>query len=135
KYAEVALEQAERQRLRDLAQLALDQPALLHGARRKRSATTALLASLVWPGLGQFYVAEGIDLKGSILALLALLCSPGLMSLLQMSLGFMGMRGVTGANGTAALGLLFMIIWIYALVDAVVQAQKPSTGSADRLGF
>jgi tetratricopeptide (TPR) repeat protein len=135
KYAEVALEQAERQRLRDLAQLALDQPELLRGSRRKLSVTTALLASLVWPGLGQFYVAEGIDLKGSILALLALLCSPGLMSLLQMMLVFMGARGVSGANGMAALGLLFVIISIYSIVDAVTQAQKSSGSSADRLGF
>src|SRR5438874_12093341 len=73
KYAELTLELAERQRLRDLAQLALEHPHLLHEPKKKKSVSMALFASLVWPGLGQFYVAGGLDLKGLILAGLALL--------------------------------------------------------------
>ena len=90
----------------------------------------------MWPGLGHFYVTGGLDLKGLILAgsavILALL---GIVPLIQMSLVLMGVRGASGSNGTAAFGLLFAIIWVYAIGDSVVQAQRSSASQSDRLGF
>jgi tetratricopeptide (TPR) repeat protein len=134
KYAEVTLELGERQHLRELAQRALDHPELFREPRKKRSVMTALLASLAWPGLGQFYNAGGLDLKGLILAGGALLCSPGLMALTQMALAAMGVSRVA-ISGSAALGFLFLILWAYSIGDAVSQAARSGRPPSDKLGF
>jgi tetratricopeptide (TPR) repeat protein len=136
KYAEVALELAERKRLRDLAQLALENPQALRQPRKKRNVTMALFSSLLFPGLGQFYNAGGFDLKGAILAGVALLCLLlGLKGLVALALGSMGARVPVGESGSAAFGLLLVIVWVYAIGDAVAQAGKSSGSSTDDLGF
>jgi tetratricopeptide (TPR) repeat protein len=135
KYAELALAMAERQRQRDLAQLALDNPAAFRTPKKKKNVAIALFLSLVWPGLGQFYIAEGLDVKGVILAVAALLSFRGLAALFEMLLVFSGMSRGSGASGSAVLGLLFCLLQVYAIGDAVFAAQKSSSSPTDRLGF
>jgi tetratricopeptide (TPR) repeat protein len=135
KYAELALALAERQRQRDLAQLVLENPAAFRAPKKKKNVAIALFLSLVWPGLGQFYIAEGLDVKGVILAVASLLCFRGLAALFQMMLVFAGVGRGSGANGSAMLGLLFCLLQVYAVGDAVFAAQKTSSSNTDRLGF
>jgi len=134
KYAELSLALAERQRQREMAQLALDNPDAFRTPKKKKNVAVALFLSLVWPGLGQFYIAEGLDVKGVILAVASLLCFRGLAALFQMMLVMAGGRG-SGANGSAMLGLLFCLLQVYAIGDAVFAAQRTSASTTDRLGF
>jgi tetratricopeptide (TPR) repeat protein len=135
KYAELSLALAERQRQREMAELALNDPTAFHTPKKKKNVAIALFLSLVWPGLGQFYIAEGLDIKGVILAVASLICFRGLASLFQMMLVMAGMGRGTGANGSAALGLLFCLLQVYAIGDAVFAAQRTSASTTDRLGF
>lgn len=138
KYAELALAIAERQRQREMAQLLLDNPAAFRTPKKKKNVFIALILSGIWPGLGQFYIAEGLDVKGSILAVSALICAfRGLPALLQMMFTLSGTGGSrsSGDGGAAVLGLLFGLLQVYAAGDAVFAAQKSSSNSSDRMGF
>src|SRR5260221_7173707 len=70
KYAEVTLELAERERLRDAATLMLQRP--ISAGEQRRNVWIALMLSGFFPGLGQFYNHDGM--KGTLLVVGSLLC-------------------------------------------------------------
>ena len=127
KYAEVTLELAERQRLRDTATLLLQHPA--SPAQQRRNVMFALLLSAAFPGLGQFYNRDAV--KGAVLVAGALICLwLGIEPLLRLFLTVATAHASGEVNSFGAwFGLLGGVLWLYSVIDAVVVAQKRSRGA------
>jgi tetratricopeptide (TPR) repeat protein len=127
KYAELALELADRARLRDAADMLLQHP--VAPPQQRRNVMMALLLSGLFPGLGQFYNREGR--KGTLLVVGSLICMAlGLDQLMRLLLTVATTRPSGEVNSLGAwLGLLFGVLWIYAVIDAVVTAQKRNAGA------
>jgi tetratricopeptide (TPR) repeat protein len=122
KYAEVALELAERQRMRDAATLLLQSPPSQE--LQRRNVTMALLLSLIFPGLGQFYNREAV--KGGLLVGGSLLCLlMGGDALLRLLFTVATARPSGAINSLGAwFGLLGGVLWLYGVIDAAVTAQR-----------
>jgi TM2 domain-containing membrane protein YozV len=131
KLAEVTLELAERQRLRDTAALLLQHPA--SPQQQRRNVMIALVLSSCFPGLGQFYNRE--PLKGCLLALGSLVClGVGIYPLFSLLLTV----ATTHASGQVSsvgawFGFLSLVLWLYGVIDAVVTAQKRGHGAGGGL--
>jgi tetratricopeptide (TPR) repeat protein len=128
KFAELTLELAERQRLREHAALLLANPP--PQVQQRRNVTVALLVSLIFPGLGQFYNQQ--PTKGCLVAGAVLICLLlGGDALLRLIFTIAAARpsGVVNQWG-AWFGFLGFVFWLYAVIDAVVTAQKRSAGTA-----
>jgi tetratricopeptide (TPR) repeat protein len=120
KIARVVLRKDEDERERLATELLLTSPTA--PAEAKRNATLAILLSLALPGLGQALVYRQ-HVKGGILVFLSLvsLVLGGLQELMKMLLVFAGSggRGSAAPNDMlAALGLLHVLVWLYAIIDA-----------------
>jgi TM2 domain-containing membrane protein YozV len=122
KLAEVTLELAERQRLRDTAALLLQHPP--SPQQQRRNVMIAFVLSSLFPGLGQFYNHEAV--KGILLVLGSLVCAwVGGDALLRLFFTVGSLRNVGAVNSFGAwFGLLWFVLWIYSVIDAVVTAQK-----------
>ncbi|MEI6914722.1 MAG: tetratricopeptide repeat protein [Armatimonadota bacterium] len=131
KYARIILGLSEEARLESAKASALEQP-VQPGA--KPSPIVGLLASMFWPGLGQFY--NGDYTKAKLLAgaygviMLLLLLTGQLSSLASV---FVTLMAPTKAaqNASASISLLAVFLWggaaaawLYAIIDAPVQAGK-----------
>jgi tetratricopeptide (TPR) repeat protein len=127
KYAEVTLELADRARQREVVDLLLE-PAI-SPQQQRRNVMTAFLLSAFFPGLGQFYNREGI--KGALLVVSSLAClALGGDQLMRLLLTVATTRPSGEVNSMGAwLGLLSGVLWIYAVIDAVVTAQKRNAGA------
>jgi tetratricopeptide (TPR) repeat protein len=127
KYAEVTLELAERQRLRDAAHLLLQNPRVRE--QERRNVMMAVLLAAVFPGLGQFYNHEA--LKGALLAGATLICLLiGGDALLRFVFTLMAARSAGEVSSLGAwFGLLAGIFWLYGIIDAAVTAQKRGAGA------
>jgi tetratricopeptide (TPR) repeat protein len=131
KLAEVTLELAERQRLRDTAALLLQHPP--SPQQQRRNVMIALVLSGVFPGLGQFYNHEAV--KGAILVFSSLLClwvGGGALFRLFFTVATAHASGEVNSFG-AWFGLLGFVLWIYSAIDAVVTAQKRGQGAGGGL--
>jgi tetratricopeptide (TPR) repeat protein len=128
KFAELTLELAERQRLRDQAAFLLSNPPST--VQQRRNVTLALLLSAIFPGLGQFYNQQW--LKGCILAVAVLIClGLGGDALLRLVFTIASARPAGAVSQWGAwFGFLGFVFWLYAVIDAVVTAQKRSAGTA-----
>jgi tetratricopeptide (TPR) repeat protein len=128
KLAEIALELAERERLRDAAAVLLANPT--PAAQQRRNVVWAFMLSSVFPGMGQLYNRELV--KGGLLMVGTLLClALGGDALLRM----MFTEARARASGTVSpygawAGFLGFVLWLYAVIDAVVVAQKRGAGPA-----
>jgi tetratricopeptide (TPR) repeat protein len=122
KFAEVMLEIAERQRLRDAAHLLLEHPP--SPKEQQRNMMMALLLSVLFPGLGQFYNREPI--KGGLLVAGALICLwLGGDALFRLLFTVSAARPSGSVSSFGAwIGLLGCVLWLYGVIDAVVTAQK-----------
>jgi len=127
KYAELALELADRARLRDAANMLLHDP--VSPQQQRRNVMTALFLSALFPGLGQFYNRDG--LKGALLVVGSLICLVlGGDQLMRLMLTIATTRPSGEVNSMGAwLGLLSGVLWIYAVIDAVVTAQRRNAGA------
>jgi tetratricopeptide (TPR) repeat protein len=129
KVAEVALEIAERQRQRDEATLLLTTPAA--PSQPRRNVMFAFLLSGVFPGLGQFYNHEPV--KGGLLVLGNLIClgvGGEALFRLMITVATAHASGTVDQFGAWA-GFLGLVLWLYAVIDAVVTAQKLGAGRAE----
>jgi tetratricopeptide (TPR) repeat protein len=128
KFAEITLELAEQQRLRDAAAFMLANPR--SPKEQRRNVYFALFLSSIFPGLGQFYNQELI--KGGCLVAGALLCLVlGGDALFRLVFTVAAMRNSGPVNQYGAwFGMLGLVLWLYAVVDAVVTAQKRNAGRA-----
>ena len=90
---------------------------------------TAFFLSALFPGLGQFYNHDG--LKGALLVVGSLIClGLGGDQLMKLLLTIATTRPSGEVNSLGAwLGLLSGVLWIYAVIDAVVTAQKRNAGA------
>jgi tetratricopeptide (TPR) repeat protein len=131
KFAEVTLELAERQRLRDAATLMLAHPR--SAEQQRRNVMLAFILSGLFPGLGQFYNRE--PMKGTLLVLGALVCLwVGLQSLLRLFLTVVTTRPAGQVGSMEAwFGVLGVVLWLYSVIDAVVTAQKRGSGTGGGL--
>jgi len=127
KYAELTLELADRARLRDAGDLLLQHP--VPPQQQKRNVMTAFFLSAFFPGLGQFYNREGR--KGALLVVGSLICMVvGGAQFMKLLLSIATTRPSGEVNGIGAwLGLLSGVLWLYAVIDAVVIAQKRNAGA------
>ena len=127
KFAEVTLELAERQRLRDTAALMLQHPP--SPQQQRRNVMIALVLSGLFPGLGQFYNHDAM--KGTLLVLGSLICfGAGLAPLLRLLFTVAATRASGEVSGLGALfGFLGFVLWLYSVIDAVVTAQKRGRGA------
>lgn len=127
KLAEVALELAERQRLRDTAAFMLQNPP--SPRQQRRNVLIALVLSSLFPGLGQFYNREAV--KGGLLVLGSLVClGVGVYPLLSLLLTVATTRSTGAVSSSGAwFGFLGMVLWFYSVIDAVVTAQKRGRGA------
>jgi tetratricopeptide (TPR) repeat protein len=122
KHARLALSLGEQQHQRAMAEMLLQNPGLASSGRRPKPWLAFFLSS-VWPGFGQLYNEEYV--KGMVMAggaLLAFLL--GGESLTGLVSG--GRAGSTSAG--SFFGLIFVVIWIVALIDAPIRAQKRARG-------
>jgi tetratricopeptide (TPR) repeat protein len=128
KYAEVALELADRQRLRDQAAFLLANPP--SQVQHRRNVTLAVLLSGLFPGLGQFYNQQPV--KGAILVGAALVClAMGGDALLRLAFTVIAARPSGAVSQWGAwFGFLGFVFWLYSVIDAVVTAQKRGSGTA-----
>jgi TM2 domain-containing membrane protein YozV len=126
KFAEVTLELAEQQRLRDTAALVLAHPPAPE--QQRRNVMFALLLSAFFPGLGQFYNRQPV--KGGLLAVGALICFwVGALSFLRLFLTLATTRPSGEVGGVETwFGVLGLVLWLYSVIDAVVTAQKRGSG-------
>jgi tetratricopeptide (TPR) repeat protein len=122
KLAEVTLELAERQRLRDTAALMLQHPP--SPQQQRRNVMIALVLSGLFPGLGQFYNHEAV--KGTLLVLGSLICLwAGGDALFRLFFTVATTHASGAVNSFGAwFGLLWFVLWIYSVIDAVVTVQK-----------
>ncbi|MFN3651128.1 MAG: tetratricopeptide repeat protein [Armatimonadota bacterium] len=129
KVARIALRKDQEERDRIAAQLMLENPK--GGRERKRNATAAVLLSALFPGGGQLFLGQ--HAKGGVLLVVGLITLyfgvPELMKLLgtfAAAPAAGGRRGpVVEVDGPmAALGLVFIAVYIYSLLDASAQAGK-----------
>jgi tetratricopeptide (TPR) repeat protein len=120
KIARIALRKSEAERERAEAELLLASPTSKVAA--KRNATVAILLSLVCPGAGQVFNRQPV--KGAIIVAVWLPSLFGMMELFKLLLALMGAGGrLEPHQGLAVLGLLGILIWIYAMIDASSGAQ------------
>ena len=138
KYAKVALEIGERDRLRHSVEDMLANPE--KKAEAKRHAGIAIILSFVAPGVGQIYNGElvkgGIILGAYLLSLLVIAISPGTGAFIRQSLYIIMVGSPDPNNPMAAVVypspwlLLFvgvgLFAFIYSVVDAPVFAVKKS---------
>lgn len=127
KIAHLVLEQAQEEQEKITAQLLMSSPS--NAKERKRSATVAILLSLLLPGGGQLFVGQYV--KGGILLAGGLggiaLGMTDLMKLLLVFAGARPHRGEIPPNQFLAfLGLLGMVLWFYSLLDASSRAGRIS---------
>lgn len=127
KFAEITLELAERQRLRDTAAYLLEHPQ--SPAQQRRNVVIAFVLSSCFPGLGQFYNREAV--KGGLLAVGTLFCLwAGLTPLSSLLLTVARTRASGQVSSFGAwMGFLGMVLWLYSVIDAVVTAQKRGRGA------
>jgi tetratricopeptide (TPR) repeat protein len=127
KFAEITLELAERQRLRDTAALLLQHPP--SPEQQRRNVMMALLLSGLFPGLGQFYNREAV--KGGLLVAGSLLCLwLGGDALFRLLFTVTAARPTGPVSSLGAwFGFLGGVLWLYGVIDAVVTAQKRSAGA------
>lgn len=126
KFAEATLALSEQQRLREQATLLLQNPP--SPIEQRRNVLVALVLSAVFPGLGQFYNRETV--KGACLVVGTLLClALGGDALFRLVFTVAAMRdsGPVSQYG-AWFGLLAVVLWLYAVIDAVVTGQKRGGG-------
>lgn len=120
KIARLALAKGEAERERAEAEALLASP--ISKVHAKRNATVAVLLSLVCPGAGQVFNRQPV--KGAILVAVWLLSLFGMMELFRLLVVLMGAgRGLAPHQGLAVLGLLGVLVWLYALIDASSGAQ------------
>lgn len=111
--------------------------AMAHPASQKAGAhnsSLALLATLLWPGLGHAYLGDttrAMILAGSYgVSLLVLMITGDLPKLLAGFMAFMfpgGQTAAARASQVTVLAPLAMVagaVWLYAFVDVMVQANK-----------
>ncbi|HUV05578.1 MAG TPA: hypothetical protein VMX94_10780 [Armatimonadota bacterium] len=123
KLAKVALEIAERERQRAVAQGILESP---HGyTRRERSPVTAVLLAIV-PGLGQFY--NGDLVKALVIwgVLVLFLASWRLQRPYPGSIKHVRELLYYTNPLILVLGVLFVIVYLYGLIDAAITAERLS---------
>jgi tetratricopeptide (TPR) repeat protein len=122
KIAEIALENAERQRVRDEMTLRLSKPT--SPAQQRRNVMVALFWSALFPGLGQFYNRDLV--KGGLLALGNLIClgaGGAALFRLVITVASAHASGEVSQFGAWA-GFLSLVLWLYSMVDAAVTAHK-----------
>jgi len=132
KHARLVLILAEQQHERALAQLLLENPGRAASGRR-RNPTHAFFLSAFLPGLGQIYNGEYLKgvlfLAGGFLSFLL-----GGESLLRLLFAASGSR-VAPSGLEAVFGFLSFLLWVAAMVDAPVRAQRLSESAARRAGL
>ncbi len=128
KLAEVTLELAERQRLRDTAAFLLQNPP--SAQQQRRNVLIAFFLSSVFPGFGQFYNRELV--KGGVLVVGGLLAlAVGGDALMKLLLTVISARASGEVGGFQAwFGMLGGVLWLYSVIDAVVVAQKRGGGAS-----
>lgn len=134
KYAKVTLEMAELEREKELAREMLENPQKF--VRPDRSPVTAMILSIVLPGLGHLYLRETIKsgiLIGSFVICCAVLAfSPGTGELIRQLTMILAMGygdQVDGAKqpigvASALFAAFLAFTYIYAIIDAPIIATK-----------
>lgn len=121
KHARLVLMLAEQQHERAAMQMLLENPRSGASDRRRNPVHAFALSAFV-PGFGQFYNGEYVKgwifLVGSFVSLLI-----GGEALLRLLFAFSGSR-VNPSGMEAVFGFLYVLLWIAAIVDAPVRAQK-----------
>jgi TM2 domain-containing membrane protein YozV len=132
KHARLVLMLAEQQHERAAVQMLIENPRLTASGRRRNPVHAFVLSAFV-PGFGQFYNGEYVKgwifLGGSFVSLLI-----GGESLLRLVFAFSGSR-VTPSGMEAVFGFLYLLLWIAAIVDAPVRAQKLAESQARGAGL
>jgi tetratricopeptide (TPR) repeat protein len=132
KHAHLVLMIADQKHERDLAERLLANPALVASGRRRNPALAFFLSAFL-PGMGQLYNGEYLKgvlfLGGSFLTFLL-----GGEALLRLVFAASGSR-VAPSGMEAAFGFLSLLLWIAAVVDAPVRAQKMADAQARRAGL
>jgi tetratricopeptide (TPR) repeat protein len=132
KHARLVLMLADQQQERALAQMLLEDPRRA-GSGRRRNPMHAFLLSAFLPGLGQLYNGEYLKgvlfLAGGFLTFLL-----GGESLLRLLFAVSGGRAAPSGL-EAVFGFLSFLLWVAAMVDAPVRAQRSSDNAARRAGL
>jgi len=126
--ARLALQKGEAELERQEAERLLNSPTGKVAA--KRNATVAVLLSLVCPGAGQVFNRQTV--KGALLIAVWLPSLFGMMELFRLFVVLMGAgRGLQPDQGLALLGLVGVLVWLYAIIDASSGAQGRRRGLAE----